>query len=218
LSEENGDTPAASPAPEIQVPKYRLDEEIGKARRLEAELEATKGLIQRLVPPPQQGPAPQEDPELEELRETNPVLYRKLKEQDLRNKQLSASNFQIQEQLDRARFIDMAGKEEANRLGTIVEQRLDELRRRNIFTMSRSDLYSYLIGQEQIQARRGAKPQPKAQPQTEAEKKQVLDAHFAGDVPSSDPTASSTPAGAAPTSGKEPSLEELEAKLKGVAF
>jgi hypothetical protein len=216
---DQGENPngTASPAGgQIQIPKYRLDEEIAAKRRLEAELEATKGLLARMMP--QQGPVTPEDPEMEELKESNPVLYKKLREQELRTKQVSAAMFQQNEEMDRVRFINYAGQEEANRIGQTVEARLDELRKRGNFTMSRADLYNYLVGQEAVQTKRAPKAPPKAPVAGTPAQGTATVTQTQEDAPSSDPSEVQVPAPSAAQGGKELSLEELEARLINVTF
>lgn len=218
MSDQQGDTSGASPATDIQIPKYRLDEEVQKRVRLEQELEGMKGLLHRVVQQPQgSGQAPeQEDPELLELKEQNPILYRRMKDQEQKQRQISASLFAQQEEFDRSRFINEAGQAEANRIGAQIEQRLDELRKRGVFTFSRSDLYRYQVGQETLQERR-KKPTPA--PSVPVDAQGAAQHTPEPDAPSQNPAQSQVPTGGAASKGeKAPSLAELEARLENVEF
>ncbi len=205
---EQGDTQSgSSPAPQVQIPKYRLDEEIAHRRRAEAEAEGLRNLLARAMP---QAPAAPEDPEMVELKERDPVTYKKLRLQEEKQKQLSAAIFQQHEISDRTAFINAVGQEEANKFGQAVEQQLDALRKRGNHSMNRTDLYLYMLGQEAIKEKR--QPRKAADPAQAAQRTQV-------DAPPSDPSAAQVPEASAALSGaKELSLEELEAKLKNQVF
>lgn len=190
-----------------QIPKYRLDEVIAQNRRMEEELQSTRALLHKLVPAQQ---APQAvDPEEKEFMERDPIAYKRQKDLEYKLKQVSASNFAIQEQSDRDKFIQYAGTDEANRLGNLIEKRLDDLRKKDIFTMNRTDLYNYIVGQEAISSKR----KPKAAAATPEVPVKTND-----DAPSSDPKTQGIIQSAAPASTSEPSLEELEKRLANQEF
>jgi len=207
MSDENISAPSSG---EQSIPKARLDEIIAQRNRVEQENAFLRGQLsatQRQMAPR----APQaEDPELEAIKADNPVLYKKLKEQEMAAKQLRAGFSTLADNSDRVQFQLDHGDAAKKRMQE-VEAILVNERQNGRFGANRSGIYQWLLGQEKLKQEAEA-PKAKA-PQAKNE------AAEDDDAPPSDPKLASTISGGSASSHKSKlTLAESREALKDIEF
>jgi len=190
----------------INIPKYRLDEEIARRKQLEEQLQFQNQLLQRSLPNAQ--PQKRVEPKyMMELREQNPQAYMALKEQDRQLKQLTAAQFDTAEMLDRKSLVEEFGDEAKKKLDE-VERHLQELRNRGNFSYNRAQLFLHLKGLEAVKTPKVVQPavNPAIQEALDAPPSNVkaVDTLRSGSVQSQ--------------AGAPKTLEQLEAELENVEF
>lgn len=192
------------------VPKERLDEVLGKARALEQQLQFTQAQVTHLLNGQKQQAPVAQDPEMERIKEENPVLYKKLvkQEQDLR--QMRAGFFSMADEQDRFRFLNEFGEGGKRKLQE-VEGLLEQERQRGNVQASRSSIYMYLRGQEKIKE----ETSPKSDPRPVAPTTQATQAE---DAPSTNPSDATIKGGTAAPDYSNLSREDRLKKLENVVF
>lgn len=207
-------TAASSPA-EIQIPKSRLDEEIARRRELEQQLLFQQGQLNQLTQMVQgRGAQVPVDAELEELKESNPALYKKIVNDAKEKKEIRAGLFHAYDRIDRAEFLQSFGEVAKKRLDE-VEKVLAAERQRGNTSVNREGVLKWILGQEKLVSETRGAPQS----QTAAQAAPAPVANSAIEAPSSDPRqAASVPAGTASKSWEALSKEEREKELENVEF
>lgn len=194
------------------IPKSRLDELIARQRQTQQQLEFTQSML--IQQQRSQRPTETPDPEIEELREKSPGMYKvaqqnKHLEQEL--KKVRAGFASVADQNDRNEFLRNAGKDGQKYLAK-VEQILATERQKNNFGADRTGIYVYLKGQEQLQ--KESNPQAAA-PRASA----PVTTEQGGDFPSTDPNQAATiPSSTAATKTVEKSRDERIKELENVVF
>jgi len=196
-----------SPVEQNMVPKERLDELISQRNMIAQQNAVLQDLLRKAVPGQQQAPV-QEPEDLVRLREDNPALYQRIKQQEHDNQRMKATAFKLMEDNDRRALVDEFG-EEGKKYLPKVEEKLAELRSKGIHNYDRGQIFYHLQGQEAVQQLR-----------TPNTPKQEISPPHVYNIPSSDPASASTSvSGSAATGSRtEISLEELEARLENVVL
>lgn len=208
------ETAPQSSSPEQQtIPKYRLDEEIARNKLLQEQLQFQQQLLRQGTPAPVRQNQPEPVPTwLKQLKEENPAAFQAYVLQDRKLKEQSAATFQVMDQQDRLQFVQEFGQDAARRLPEI-EQKLEELRQRNIHAYNRGQIFVHLEGVDAIQKRK-TPSKPSVQQSAPAQSS-------AGDIdaPGSDVRSAGTVATGSATATKAPeSLDELEKRLSEFEF
>lgn len=191
------------------VPKERLDEVLGRARSLEQQLQFTQAQMQHLMQSQQRSVPVAQDPEMERLKEENPVLYKKMLKQEQDLKQMRAGFFGMADEQDRIKFLTEFGEQGKKKLQE-VEQVLEQERQRGNVQASRGSIYYFMRGQEKI--REELNPTPAANTTKQAATKETDDA------PSSDPTMTNVKGGTAAPDYSQLSKEDFLSKYGDVTF
>lgn len=209
MSDENSSGTASSPEP--MIPKSRLDELIAERNDLRQEKNFLLQQVGELGRSRQPMRPEQEDPELEEMKQRDPVAYRKFKKQEQDAKQLRAANFMIMDKQDRLEYLQETGGEGKKVLGQ-VEQVLQAERQRGNFNVTRTGIFNYLKGEESVKRARELENAP-------AKKAASEPVESNEEAPSSDPKFASTiRAGTASSSKVEKSREERIRELENIEF
>jgi hypothetical protein len=196
---ENEESQTSTPT----VPKERLDEVLGRARAAEQQLQFVQAQMTHLMNS-QQRPAVANDPEMERIKEENPVLYKKLIKQEQDLKQMRAGFFGMADEQDRTKFLLHFGEKGKKYLGK-VEQVLEQERQRGNVQANRGSILQYILGAEKLNeesAPRAAAPAPVS----------------TDEAPASDPKVIANKAGSATPDFSKLSREDRLAQLQDVEF
>lgn len=207
MSDEN---PSAASSAEQMVPKARLDELIQERNAERQERMFLQGQLAEAAKyrQPAQQTAP-EDPELEALKESNPVLYRRIKKQELDTKQLRAGFSSLLDQQDRSMFLQEAGAEGKKKLDEVERVIHHERTVNRNFNVTRIGVYNWLKGQEVLKREQTAQASPAPAKALDKE----------DDIPSSDPKFATTiKGGTAPSNVIEKTREERIKEIENVVF
>lgn len=213
MSDENTNGSASSS--EQMVPKARLDELVADRNREREEKAFLQHTLAQMMNRTQTRRATQtepEDPELEQLKESQPALYRKIKEQVSDLKQVRAGTADLIDEVDRMKFVQAAGKNATKYLQQI-EQIVESERRNGNFKVNRMGVYHFLLGQEKLRedAAKATAPNTVPAPSTNTQS--------GSDVPSTDPQFAPTLSGSTASPGKvEKSWRDLESEIENVSF
>lgn len=203
--------PASSAEP--MIPKSRLDELIDRNRQTSEENRFLREQLQRVTGPK---PAPeQEDPEMEEIKQSNPTLYKKIKGAELENRRLRAGFSTLADKQDKIEFFLATGNEGKKREAQ-VEDILARERNNGNFKVNRIGIFNWIRGQERLAAddAAAANPPPAKQPTPPANAAGADD-----NIPSDDPSAATTIApGSASANFAAKSREERIKELENVTF
>lgn len=208
MSDENS---GAASSPEPTVPKARLDELIAERNQERQERMFLQQQVTELVRGQRQAQRPEvEDKELEDIKQSNPALYKRLKKQDQDARQLRAGFTSIADQNDRLGFILETGNEGKKQLQKVEEILHRERTQNKNFAVTRVGIFNWLKGQELV--RRDQEQQAAPKKAAPVETSEV-------DAPSSDPrNATTIQGGTAPSKQVEKSREERYRELENVVF
>jgi hypothetical protein len=202
-----------SPVEQNMVPKERIDELIAQRNMIAQQNQVLQDLLRKAVPGQQQVPV-QEPEDMVRLREENPALYQRIKQQEHDNQRMKATAFKLMEDNDRRALVDEFGDEGKKYLHK-VEEKLAELRSKGIHNYDRGQIFYHLKGQEAVEKLRAPKPQSNNVPL----KNDFVDPPQVSNVPSSNPVSASTSvSGSAAVGSRTETLEELEARLADVVL
>lgn len=211
LSDENTAAPAATAqapsATEQMIPKARLDELIAQRNEQARETQFLQQTLNQLIQNQRAQMKPEVDPEMEELKTTNPAIYQKLMKQEMETRQVRAGLSSALDQQDKLVFLQETGADGKKKLAE-VERILSEERKRGNFQANRFGVYTWMLGQEKLREDALKAQAPKtvakaAEPVTETE------------APTSDYREATTIAGGTTPSSKavktrEDRIKELE--------
>lgn len=200
MSEETND---ASQTSQPTVPKERLDEVLGRARALEQQLQFTQAQMTHLMQSQQRQQVPN-DPEMEQLKESNPALYNKLRKQEQDLKQMRAGFFGMADEQDRTKYLLHFGEKGKKYLAK-VEQVLEQERQRGNVQANRGNILQYILGDEKLREENTPKSVVQAAISTE-------------DAPGSDPQAIANRTSTASPDYSKLSREDRLAKLADIEF
>lgn len=187
------------------VPKERLDELIAQRQMLAQQNQVLQEVLRKAVPSQQTQHPVQESEDMLRLKEENPALYQRFRNQEQQTRRTNATMFQLMEDNDRRALIEEFG-DEGKKYINRVEDKLNDLRGQGIHTYNRGQIFYHLKGQEAVTSSRA----PKAPVQAEVPSQ-------VNNLPSSNPvSASTTVSGSAAPQNRAASLEELEARLADV--
>ena len=155
MSDENNqgnptpETTASSGENPNQVPQYRLNELISDRNDLREQNRMLNQTLGQLVQQSQRQnrPAQELSPEMKELQENNPTLFRKIMSQDTETKRMKAMNAQLMDSQDRLSFLMEYGDEGKKRLKE-VEKLLQQERDSGNYRVNRSGILIWLNGQD----------------------------------------------------------------------
>lgn len=154
------DTAASS---DQHIPKQRLDEVIAERNHLRQQTQFMTQTLNQLMQQQRPAPRPQEETsEMRELRENNPLMYRKFKEQERSMMQIRAAQAAQIDNQDRILFIQEfgdAGKKDLQE----VEQLIERERASGNFKVNRAGAYLWLKGQRSLQQQTQAPAAPAPQ-------------------------------------------------------
>ena len=201
------DSTDASQTSNQMVPKERLDEVLGRARAMEQQLQFTQAQMTHLMQSQQRQTPIANDPELERLKEENPVLFKRMMRQETDLKQMRAGFFGMADEQDRIKFVNEFGDTGKKKLHE-VEAVLEQERQRGNVQASRGSIYMFMRGQERV--REEQTPRTIAATTTEAPEQ--------NDAPSSDPSVATTKGGTASPDFSNLSREDRLKKLQDITF
>jgi len=209
--------PTAAASSEQTIPKQRFDELIADRNELRQQTQMLQQTLNQLVQNQRPAQRPREEaPEMRELREQNPALYKRLAAQDQAIRESRALNSELIDGQDRINFVTEYGEEAKKNLKK-VEDLLRQERAAGNFKVSRQGVYLWLKGQEQLQ--RSVAPEPTVVTQQAPQAK-------VEEIPSSDPSnarfvnGAQAPSGfssATPTS-REEQVKQMRDRLKNQSF
>ncbi len=201
MSDENSGTASSA---EPMIPKARLDELIAERNSSKAEVQFLQGQLAEIARQRQQVARPEvDDPEMEELKRSNPGLYKKLKKQEYETKQLRAGFSTVIDANDRLAFLQEAGEAGKKRMAE-VEQILNHERTQNRnFNVTRVGIFNFLQGQDLIKREQSKASAPQAKAPIED-----------GNVPSSDARSATTISGG--TASSQPVAQSREERIKSL--
>lgn len=206
------DTPDASQTSNLTVPKERLDEVLATKRSLESQLQFTQSQLTHVMSQmnrPQV--APVVDPEMEKLKEENPVLYNRLKKAEQDNRQTRAAIFGMAEEQDKLKYLQAFG-EKGQKMLPQVEQILEQERSKGNFNVNRGFILHHLLGQEKLREEMAPKAPRQEAPVTTQTKP-------ADDAPAQDPKqVGATRPGTAGADFSKLSREDRYKQLQDVEF
>lgn len=215
MSDENTGADSSS---NQTIPKSRLDEVIAERNQERQERAFLQQTLAQLVQNQRAQtarPVEAEDPAMEELKNSNPALYHKVKQQHRDLQQVRAGYFDVNDRLDRNEFFQLAGKDGSKKLAQ-VEEVLNRERQAGNFKATRHGIYQWLLGQEKLREAHEAANRPAPAPNAPAPKAAAPE----NDAPSSDPSLATTLQGgkAAVGSVVEKTREERIAALANETF
>lgn len=191
------------------VPKTRLDELIAERNQERQErqfLQQQLGEIARQRQVVQRVDQP--DPEDEELKQRDPVTYKRLKKQEMELRQVRAGFSSVADQYDRLSYVQETGSEGKKLLAQVEQVLKFEREQKKNFNVTRNDIFQFLKGQELLKREQLQRNAP-----------QVTEAQDDGDAPSTDPKHATTiKAGTASSGIAEKTREERIKELEDVVF
>ncbi len=208
---DDSQRPASSAEP--MIPKSRLDELIADRNHQREENQFLRQQLSRAMP--QQQRVEQEDPEMEELKQSNPGLYKKIKTDEQEKKRLRAGFATLADKQDKTEFLLETGAEGKKRLGQI-EDIIARERANGNYKVTRVGIFNWMRGQERLAADERAAANPSnASPNAQGHHASASD----DNAPSSDPSAATTVrAGTASPNFAEKSREERIKELENEEF
>lgn len=207
MSDENQGSVSS---PEPTVPKARLDELIAERNQERQERMFLQQQVTELVRGQRQAQRPEaEDKDLEDIKQSNPALYKRLKKQEQDAKQLRAGFTSVMDQNDRLAFIMETGDDGKKKLQQVEEILHRERTQNKNFAVTRVGIYNWMKGQDLVKRDREQAAAPKKAAVTEVSE----------DSPSSNPRDATTiQGGTAPSKTVEKSREERYRELENVVF
>lgn len=240
MTDENNQTDSQSVAPTASssdqgnntVPISRLNELIAERNELRQQTHMMHQTLNQLLADRRPAQAPREEsPEMKELRESNPALYRQMMLQRKELAQLRAANLHTIETIDRQNFTQEFGKEGKERLQE-VERLLEQERAAGNFKVNRAGVFVWLKGQEQLRKENNRHSQEnqaqlvqaaqQSSPQSTAPKQSVQSEDIPSSIPSGSTFVNGSRApqsfGEATPASREEMLRQMKERLKNQAF